>query len=216
MLSNCTVQAIFPFDENHSENFELNKGQTLSEVINELCRELGDTDLGEVRLSRVDSYGWCTMLIPLRRRRQDAAEQLFSGDTIDVSDIADGDVICVSRLRDCIGFRTPIASLFRVIANGFKRNGVEMDLNSLNNRIRILSKNYNGWRAIKGDGNCYFRAVYFSMFENVIARSLQSEYFSYLHDLFASVTKQVTENDHALEDHEELLQVLSLAAGAST
>ena len=55
----------------------------------------------------------------------------------------------------------------------------ENPTNNVRYRVDELSMNYDSWRKIRGDGNCYYRAVAYSYLENLI-RSKHSDLLNYI------------------------------------
>ena len=63
---------------------------------------------------------------------------------------------------DCIGY---LSSLDKV----FKEKNNEMN-NLLKNKLETLNQYYFRWRKIKGDGNCFYRAIIFAYIEDLILK----------------------------------------------
>ena len=77
-----------------------------------------------------------------------------------------------------------------------------------------MSATYHGYRSIRGDGNCYYRAICFGLFEQIIERR-EPRRFRRLRAILGSVAgdirTQFGEAEHA--HHLQLLACLGEAAG---
>ena len=114
-----------------------------------------------------------------------------------MADIQHGDVISIRKRRGMVGPRKYLKSL-----SCSQKSPIPSD------RFTQLNKTYCGWRAIKGDGNCYYRAVYFSLFEQIIFRK-QYSFFGRLYEKFEHLC--FTDPDEH-DEHLELLDALQQAS----
>ena len=70
-------------------------------------------------------------------------------------------------------------------------------------------ENYEGFRNIRGDGNCYFRAVAFGLLEYLVLSGRRDQFLK-LHEKFVGIRKYLeTETDQSAHDSllEKLLNV---------
>lgn len=79
----------------------------------------------------------------------------------------------------------------------------------LADKVAKMSQNYIGWRGIRGDGNCYYRAVYFSVFEQLIVDN-RRDAMHLIVDIFGRVTFDDEREQH---NHSLLMQMLMEACG---
>jgi hypothetical protein len=68
---------------------------------------------------------------------------------------------------------------------------------------------YIGYKAIRGDGNCYYRAIIYGLLEQIITRSERHQIKKILGSFKKIIFSDFEENQH----HERLVQVLSQAVG---
>lgn len=61
-----------------------------------------------------------------------------------------------------VGPRQSLSSLFR----DYKHN------NRMSGKLESLVSSYYGWRTIRGDGNCYYRAVYYALLEQALVKQV--------------------------------------------
>jgi len=73
-------------------------------------------------------------------------------------ELKNGDIIEIRALKGNIGAK----------ANIFTLASIEKHNVQLQEKIRLLSNKYNGCRRIRGDGNCYFRSIIFSIMEQIV------------------------------------------------
>jgi hypothetical protein len=173
------VTGYFPF-LNFEENFILKDGLNYDGIVSTLCKEIA-VNANNIGLTRVDKMGWHTTIVK-ERPRLDIE--------LGIIDILPNSCIAICKLRDNVGPRKYIKSL---------------SAHSDQTRVSELMNNYCGWRTIKGDGNCYYRAVYFSLFEQIIVRR-QYRLFGKLRDKFSSIH---FDDEADQEEHEEFLEILA-------
>jgi hypothetical protein len=82
--------------------------------------------------------------------------------------------------------------------------------NGVRNKVSQLTKFYEGWRRVKGDGNCYYRAISYGLLEQALKSDKRQEIFLGLHNKFLGVSFAVTNEQKA---HQALLDSLKQAAG---
>ena len=122
---------------------------------------------------------------------------------IDIIDIQHKDTLCINKIRETIGPRKYLQSLICSYMN--KKQNKQL----ITTRVDEMMQNYCGWRSIKGDGNCYYRAVYFSLFEQLIVNR-DHETFLKIIEKFENI-KYADGNEN--DDHIEMLEMLESAAG---
>lgn len=191
--SDIDVCGYFRFLNNDEEYFELKSEYDYQDIINALCKDIV-IDLKSVYLSKIDMLGWHIDVVP--NSKQHDVE-------IGIIDIQDKDTLCINKIRETIGPRKYLRSLMCSYRN--KKQNMQL----ISTRVDEMMQNYCGWRAVKGDGNCYYRAVYFSLFEQLIVNR-QNDLFLKLIERFDTIEYlDRSEND----DHIELLEMLESAAG---
>ena len=115
--------------------------------------------------------------------------------------------VALRRIQENIGVLTPIES----IPFKFSHNSVKIA------KVQALADAYSGYRSVRGDGNCYYRAIFFSLIEQIISGCFddsekRNESFKILHDVFCPLKFEVkTESDF----HKNLLKRLQEAANGS-
>ena len=84
---------------------------------------------------------------------------------------------------------------------------------SFREKIKILSQDYHGYRKIRGDGNCYYRAVMFGILEQAISNvniEIRTKILRHIYHQFSSLEF----DDHfSIKKHNYLLNVLKQAIG---
>jgi hypothetical protein len=119
---------------------------------------------------------------------------------IDIADLNDFDCIEVRHIANCsVGGKFRLSS----IASQNKFNS------SMRSKINTLSNHYYGYRKIRGDGNCYYRAIIFGLLEQLIEHGNPIG-FSKIHSLLTKVTYKEVMHNRA---HENLLFALLRASG---
>lgn len=107
--------------------------------------------------------------------------------------LVDGCTISVRTRRDVIKPPQAIASL-----------GISQE------KLSALRKSYIGWRSVRGDGNCYYRAVYFGLIEYIIIQEKRHLFLRVQRTLMA--VRAAAEK--AIGRGESVLDLLAQAAGA--
>lgn len=181
------VTGFFPF-LNYEEDFTLTAGSDYDKIVATLCKDIA-VNSSNVSLSRIDKMGWHTSIVK---------DQSRLGIQLGINDLEANDRIAISKQRDNVGPRMYMKSLEVYYSDS--------------SRVSDLMNRYCGWRSIKGDGNCYYRAVYCSLFEQIIVGE-KCYLFAKLHDEFATLhfTDEVDQ-----EEHEEFLWILAQEAPAWT
>lgn len=106
--------------------------------------------------------------------------------------------IVVSKADRCMGPREPLASL----AHEFRFN------KSFVEKVDGLLKNgYVGWRKIRGDGNCCYRAVGFGLLEQIVAAPAALQQ-AWAEDLINRLQLVNYKDEKEASDHLKLLQQL--------
>jgi ubiquitin thioesterase protein OTUB1 len=123
---------------------------------------------------------------------------------VTVADLKESSTIYIAALRDNIGPRQRL----QVIAADNQYNA------SIQLKIAELEGTYEGWRSIRGDGNCFYRAVIVGLLEQIV-RSGNRAAFDRLRRKFEEVdTKQFTFATYEA-DHRDMLRRLQEAASGS-
>ena len=181
LVSDLSVVGYFPF-LNHTEAFDLPAGLDYDQVIACFCKLIA-VDVTSLVLTRVDKLGWHT---PIMRDSPRLDVELG------LIDLLNGDRVTISKRRDNVGHRQYLKSL---------QTAKPADITDA--RVSALNNSYCGWRSIKGDGNCYYRAVYFSLFEQIVVRR-EHHVFARLHAKFKALSF-ADEGDQ--EEHEDLQEL---------
>ena len=140
----------------------------------------------------VDQEGWSKEIPRECRYTNDCVFTLF--------DLSDGDVIELRELATA-----SVGPRFRLchIADADRAN------DSLRSKVKTLAKSYAGYRKIRGDGNCYYRAVVYGAFEQIIHDG-NRQAFRFMYDKFKAV---IFSNREHNADHNEFLAALAAASG---
>ena len=181
---------------------------TLCDAVKVICGRL-ETPFSDRKavLFRVDAEGWSEEVTE--------DESLFSSQQsfVSIAMLRDGDRVEVRRSsaldevqKKLCGFSS-IGAKFRLshMAQQDKFN------ESLQTKLACLSTSYAGYRKIRGDGNCYFRAVVFGLLEQLICRG-NREGFQLIIDCFRSFEPG---NGKFKARHYNLLRYLGHAAEGS-
>jgi hypothetical protein len=138
----------------------------------------------------------------VRRNSEDWLEELSYGreDSMDIIGLKVGDLLEVRRLIANVGGRFLLSTLM----NEDKYNKLFCK------HIKSLETNYVGFQRIRGDGNCYYRAVIYGLLE-VIVQSKQWEKIEHLKKVFENLTFE--DNEFNLQ-HQKMLKQLTLAKGS--
>ena len=78
-----------------------------------------------------------------------------------VEDLVQSDCICVRLLLDIVKGRSSLESLASL---------VQCNKNKMYKVTEQIGRSFEFWRAVRGDGNCYYRAIYFSIVEQIIIK----------------------------------------------
>eukprot|EP00607_Mallomonas_marina_P009645 CAMPEP_0182419612 /NCGR_PEP_ID=MMETSP1167-20130531/4026_1 /TAXON_ID=2988 /ORGANISM="Mallomonas Sp, Strain CCMP3275" /LENGTH=781 /DNA_ID=CAMNT_0024594623 /DNA_START=457 /DNA_END=2803 /DNA_ORIENTATION=- len=153
---------------------KLETGMSHTEVVQSVCERLKLSRSNVDVLYRVDEGGWSEELCSiLQDSAHTAPASLFphgadGGMTaqntvatvsyLTIRDLCDNDVINVRSFRDCVGPKCRLHAL----AVLFKYNATAQQ------KVARLASVYMGYRPVKGDGNCFYRAVMFSLLEQLV------------------------------------------------
>jgi hypothetical protein len=158
----------------------------------ECCNRAGIETFHEMMLVKFEPDGWNSKL--------EVSEKHFVQDSLDHNDSSKN----VFELRQVIGANVGGKFPLVTIAQADSYN------NSLQEKIQQLSQVYAGYREIRGDGNCYYRAVVYGAMEMIISSPRRAQYLQRWITLFrSSVPKEWSKN--AARCHELLLFALSEA-----
>lgn len=189
----------------------LQKGTPYDFIPDEIIRGL-DVARRDLVLFALDEEGWST---PVRFRLREEGEQDLD-EFIDLSEISSDSIIAIRSMKDTIGPKSLLHILF---------SNLQYDQIIRNNAMGSLSNIAVGWRPVIGDGDCYYRAVYFGLFENCILRNAREWLEVLLHCLeditddqirslrFPDVDVSEEEYEDWIDNHNELIRIISLAAG---
>eukprot|EP01041_Mallomonas_annulata_P004708 gene4708-9330_t len=130
----------------------------------------------DVILYRKDTQGWMTEISKV----DDNAMKSF----ISIVDLRTNDLICVRPGLSSVGPRQTLLTL----SDNFKFNV------SMQSKVKSLEEAYCGWRSIRGDGNCYYRTVIFSLLEQIIELQIHSK-FMVLYNKFQKITPFIFGNE---------------------
>ncbi len=75
-------------------------------------------------------------------------------------------------------------------------------------RIQSLNPLYEGFRSIRGDGNCYYRCVIYSIIEQAVLQNRRNV-FKGLFDIFVEIEFDDVNGD----SHRDMLKYLLLCSG---
>jgi hypothetical protein len=88
-------------------------------------------------------------------------------------------VVVIKTFFDNIG----VPSKLHVLSGSYESDS------AIKKKIAILQEVYEGWRSIRGDGNCYYRAVIYGLIEQII-RSRKREKLLILREKFLESRRQ--------------------------
>jgi hypothetical protein len=239
-----TVRGIFPFLK-REEVFVVDVTSKYKDLISMFCEEL-DEDNSAIVLSILDINGWniyvrneidnelfCVIndIYPSASRSTCLLEDLKDDDCVVLSRTADS--VRPRRLLPCLLqeiLMYQVLTLLRILDDDQLHSVITKQIKALEstfleNSSPGLSRGYCGYRNLRSglsygdDGNSYYRAVYFSLFEQIIIHN-RHHLFGHLHDLFRThgfmtdggVAADKVEFD---EDFEEFLTTLNCAASKS-
>jgi ubiquitin thioesterase protein OTUB1 len=133
----------------------------------------------------------------------------YRGWGIEIVGENNGDGIPISKLKhgDCIEVREfGIAAISAKLL--LENIALQEKCNeSLRNKVYDLSNSYEGFRKIRGDGNCYYRAIIFGILEAIII-SQDREAFGYLRNILKKVVYAEKDLSYV---HSDLLHTLAEA-----
>jgi hypothetical protein len=97
----------------------------------------------------------------------------------------------------------------RLLTQSYKNN------NSMYQKFDSLCRTYFGWRSIRGDGNCYYRAIYFGLLEQIINLNAQHR-VDPINDIIKTFNKAISFlNGEELQLANAVIQRLGECAGTS-
>ena len=117
--------------------------------------------------------------------------------------------ICDLEERDCIEVRR----LTSFVRGRFRLRAIAAaDLSNarLQDQIAVLSETYAGYQEIRGDGNCYYRAVIFGLIEQLISDPIKRKSLLRIRGRFESLYFRAGPE---LMQHRALMEQLTQAAG---
>jgi hypothetical protein len=120
---------------------------------------------------------------------------------VKMCDLVNGAVLTLRSLTDNVG---PLRRL-ELLSESFYHNL------SLHHKLKChMEHAYIAWRTIRGDGNCYYRAFYYSLVEQFITSPYRQFAFAQLHNQLDSV--HYTDRECIIQ-HERLKTMIAKAAG---
>jgi hypothetical protein len=122
---------------------------------------------------------------------------------ITIGELRSSDVVVMHTSKDSMGPRALLGNL----RDHFKYN------DSMRSKIDQLYSSYVGWRSVRGDGNCYYRAIIFGLLEQAVYAKNRSRIFAGLLGLFKPIQFLRNSKEQAL--HSMLLDTLAAARGGS-
>lgn len=187
-------------DQYHKGKFEIivTTEASYEEVLEVACDAVGcSEDVQDMMLIKAAESGW-------NRKIE------YENVPIDAKGLwgifKDGDVAQIRRIKTAfVGGRY----LLSVLANHDRHN------QSVQKKVQDISRSYEGYLEIRGDGNCYYRAILFGVLEQAIVRQDRVQCFKDLYNLFSSIRFESNDEDRII-DHENLLAVIQAAAGRLT
>lgn len=143
-------------------------------------------DLGcvpsDLVMHRLDSKGWSVEVSD--------SDEPPSSSAVSIAKLNDDDILTFRRvIHGVVGPRVEIqnASLSH---HQTTVTATDKSTDSSFNKFAVLAQQYRGLRKIKGDGNCYYRAVYVGLLEQIVNSSDRARKFRRLSDLIAKVIDQ--------------------------
>ena len=153
----------------------------------------------------MSTEGWAYELKgQIATKREDQHVQKFQTKYIVASDLNDSDMILIAALKDNICPRQRLD----VIAADNQYNA------SIQTKVKELEVRYDGWRGIRGDGNCFYRAVIFGLLEQLVITENRSAFDELRRKFQEADTHQFSFDDS--RDHQDLLTKLEAAANDRT
>jgi hypothetical protein len=121
---------------------------------------------------------------------------------LSINDLKDDMRLKIQFIRDNIRSKMSIGSLI-----------LNYRLNEcMQKKIRQLSKIYSSWRPIRGDGNCYYRAIIFGFIEQIIINDRRYILYQFI-DTLLKIEFNDDDKKDELVTHDRLLKSLFDAAG---
>lgn len=163
----------------HKEGFLLEKDLDYADIADAVFQseEVSKYSPDALKISISNNSGWELELY-------DGVE--YDASKITVNKIVADDVLTVRVKNDRVGGR----ELISVLQSAYEKVPV------LKSRYKYLSNTYCGFRTIKNDGNGYFRAIYFGLFEHIILTN-QRHVFALLQARFYSILNKHNESDRS-------------------
>lgn len=163
-----------------------------------LTMKLGIPD-NDVTIYRINEDGWYSEIRPAMER---ATEDSFckTDDSCCLTNLKTNDLLYLTSSKDNVGPKCKLSTL--AFDNRYNK--------SLVSKIQELNFLYCGWRSIRGDGNCYYRAVIFSLIEQLITANNRPQ-LQALHDKFNSISGTMP-GPRSKAEHDKLLMRLQSAA----
>jgi ubiquitin thioesterase protein OTUB1 len=150
-----------------------------------------------------DGYA-CELKGQIATKREDQDAQKSQTKYIVASDLHDGDTILIAALRDNI---CPRQRLDVIAADNMYNASIQA-------KVKDLEAQYDGWRGIRGDGNCFYRAVIFGLLEQLVQTGNRPAFDELRRKFEEADTHHFSYEDR--RDHQEMLMKLRDAASSHT
>ena len=129
-------------------------------LVDTICSSTGcEIYTDDIRIFSTDKNGWCVELVDKGATLNDYKY----GFVMHPNDLVEGHVISVRSCKDNVRAKQQLLTLN--MKGSIKNNEL------LKQKIEMMKTRFVGWRPVRGDGNCYYRAVYFSLMEQVIVEN---------------------------------------------
>ncbi len=197
IVDTLSVILVYPSHSNSSFIINVDRDWSWNRFLQESCRRVGILHWDEMNLVRLEASGWNVKL-----------NQAQSDKGVISSLSADNMNNNVFELRKLVGANVGGKYRLSVLAD-------EDHNPSIKDKVDQLSQLYEGFREIRGDGNCYYRAVVYGIMELIINSPRRHLHLRSWISLFKSIVFNREERswmDHERK-HRQLLQSLSQAAG---
>jgi hypothetical protein len=190
LLKDIKITVRFP-EKGVTSTLSLQRGCTYIDVLTTVMADV-TCNVPSPVMYAVDSNGWCREISREGKYSNSCECSLF--------DLSDGSIVEIRELATAsVGGRFRMA----LIADADRNN------DSLFYKVKSLCKTYAGYKKIRGDGNCYYRAVVYGALEQII-KERNRQAFRFMYETFKSVLFSNREHN---TDHNELLAAFAAAAG---
>lgn len=144
-------------------NIALSMDKLMDNIVSQLSEikegaaVLDTLNWADLRLYFIDpKTSWATEIINMGATVNDYK----NGFVMKSMGLQDNDLLALRSCKDIVRAKQCLPTLN--MKGSIKNNEL------LRHKIDLMMTRYSSWRAVKGDGNCYYRAVYFSLFEQLL------------------------------------------------